>query len=181
MDPAAEGVEELHRKYYAKVWRYIRHRVDGVDTEPIAADVFVTAWQHLGKIPAGSELPWLITVAEWKVRNAVRTKRKHAKNVTAARETIDPEAVYPAVERDSLATIIYEDALRTLKEDERRLLVLVVLEFSASEIADILGCKRTTASMRITRLQAKLAAWYGDQSRDDDEDPEARSVEGRKP
>ncbi|GAA4474260.1 RNA polymerase sigma factor [Phytohabitans houttuyneae] len=181
MDPAAEGVQELHRKYYVTIWRYVKHRVDGVDTETIAADVFVTAWQHPERIPAGAELAWLITVAEWKVRNAVRSKQKHAKSVAAVRETIDPEAAHLAMERGSLAPVIYEDALRRLKDNERKLLVLVVLEFSTTEIADILGCKRTTASMRITRLQAKLAAWYGEKSPDDDEDPEVRSVEGRKP
>lgn len=180
MDPAAEGVEQLHHKYYANVWRYVRHRVDGLDAETIAADVFVTAWQKFEEIPPGRELPWLIRVAEFKICNAVRTKQKHARNVAAARETIDPESFYLAAERGSLAPIIYEDALRRLNHDERRLLVLVVLEFSHAEIAEIVGCKRTAAIMRVARLRAKLAGWYPEPS-DDDEDPDVRSVEGRKP
>ncbi|GAA4727777.1 RNA polymerase sigma factor [Phytohabitans rumicis] len=187
MDPAAGRVrfEKIYQEHYDAIWRFVQFKAAGLDPENILAEVFATAWEKRDKIPDEAARAWLYAVANNKIRNAIRGKVNQQK-MPRQRAGLHDLPVVDDPADAVLEKLSFERVLQALASDlDREILFLSCHEgYGATEIAEILGLKRSTAAMRRQRLRDKLAAFHpataGPPDDVNDDEPEDRSGEGRK-
>jgi RNA polymerase sigma-70 factor (ECF subfamily) len=154
----------LYERYYARVYRYVYHRVDGVaDAEDITAQVFMKALEALPSYQPGPNgfAPWLFRIT----RNAVidhyrRRKRHHAIDEIEHETGDDPMLdVLHNERRDELGRLICH-----LSDEQRD---VILLRYSAdltfSEIAATLKKKEPAIRMLLHRGLRKLKTVMDDE------------------
>ena len=149
----------IYAKHYADVVRYGVRRLGDVDSATeLAQEVFVVAWRRRSQVPDHS-LPWLYGVA----RNLVANRQRQATQVTA----VDPNGlsdvdtgVAEAVGSQAAAAVAdVRAALARLPEPDQEILRLVGWEeLTVGEAAEVLGCSRTAAGVRLHRARRRLLA-----------------------
>jgi RNA polymerase sigma factor (sigma-70 family) len=187
MGSAAERkrFEKIYHEHYDAIWRYVHFKGAGLDPDNIIGDVFATAWEKRKAIPEEMPRAWLYKVANNKIMNAVSGKVKQSmvgqqRGGEHDNQLVDDPAV-AVIEK-----LTFEQVLKSLDSDQdREILFLLCHEgFGPTEIAKILGLNRTTVSMRIKRLNDKLAAFRpttaGPSDDVNNDEPETRSEERRK-
>lgn len=156
--------EDIYLAYYKGVYNfiygYLRHRESAED---VTADVFATVHQKISllDVSRGTISAWIFAIA----RNAVRDFRKravfHREILGGAPETLATEMPFPESggEDDSLRNpdnIWLAQLLRQLTEEENNLLMLrYQMNFSNTEIAEILDMNTSAVSKRFRRLLEK--------------------------
>jgi RNA polymerase sigma factor (sigma-70 family) len=139
----SEAFGTLYDAYLERIYRFVYFRVEDQQTaEDITAQVFLKAWENLGRFQIGGTpfLAWLYTIAHNAVIDHYRTRK-----VTAALDDVklsDPghaetveNGIDSAVEMQSIKM-----ALQTLTDDQRQVLLLKFIEeMSNEEIARHLG------------------------------------------
>ncbi len=145
-------LEALFHAHAAAVWAYAARRADAGTADDITSDVFVIAWRRLDDVPEDA-LPWLLACARRVVANRWRATRRQ----TALRERLSrerPPAPAPATWDSALS-----DALRSLRPDDREVLMLIAWEgLDAGQAATVIGCTRRALTMRLHRARRRLAA-----------------------
>ena len=138
---------EAHRD---DVWRYLRRRSG--DAEDLCTEVFVVAWRRRRQLP-DEPLPWLYGVARRVLANHRRGQDRRsalAARVPVGRAAPDPAELVGV--RESLAT-----ALGALSDRDRELVLLVAWEgLRVEEAAEVIGCRRGTAAVRLHRARRRL-------------------------
>ena len=137
-----------------------RRGVDATTAEDVASEVFLIAWRRIDVVPepAGEALAWLRGAARLVLRNHARTVRRQASLLDRLRtRTLADLRQRPGHGEESrLASV---DAWRSLAPIDQEVLVLVSLHgLGLDELAEILGCARSAAAMRVTRARARLRA-----------------------
>jgi RNA polymerase sigma-70 factor (ECF subfamily) len=156
----AKQFEQIYRDHYDRIWRYVRFKGAGLETDDIVTDVFITALAKLEEIPKDKVGAWLYVVAQNKIRNAVREKGMRPPVLSAREGTHDTRVVedpaFAVLERLS-----FEAAVNFLDDVlDREILYLIGHEgLRPTDIAKILGLSRSALSMRMRRMQDKLAAF----------------------
>jgi RNA polymerase sigma-70 factor (ECF subfamily) len=139
----SDAFGKLYDAYLERIYRFIYFRVEDQQTaEDIASQVFLKAWENLGRFHIGGTpfLAWLYTIAHNAVIDHYRTRK-----VTAALDDVrlsDPghaewveNSIDFSVEMESI-----KGALSTLTDDQRQVLLLKFIdEMSNEEIARHLG------------------------------------------
>ena len=139
----SDAFGKLYDAYLERIYRFIYFRVEDQKTaEDIASQVFLKAWENLGRFQIGGTpfLAWLYTIAHNAVIDHYRTRK-----VTAALDDVrlsDPghaewveNSIDFSVEMESI-----KGALSTLTDDQRQVLLLKFIdEMSNEEIARQLG------------------------------------------
>jgi len=191
MDPAAaKRFEQLYRDHYDRIWRYVRFKGADLETDDIVTDVFTTALTKLKKIPEDNAGAWLYKVAQNKIMNAIRDKGTQPLVVRPRDGAHDTWLVKdPAIEDPAigvLENLSFEAVVKSLDDDlDREILYLIGHEgLGPTDIAKILGLKRSAVSMRMQRMRDKLALFgpAAESPADDvnDDEQKDRSAEGRK-
>lgn len=149
------------------IWRIMG---DATESEDVAQDTFVRAWQHLNayhKTDAAFS-SWLFQIA----RNAAldRLRKPSRKSVMSLDDfTVDLSAPQPQpdqmLEQSELATAI-ANAVAALPEDHRTAFVLAEYHGqSVREIATVMHCSEKSIEGRLYRarrtLRVALSAWSG--------------------
>ena len=149
----------LFAEHQEAVRRYVFHRgLWGADAEDLVAATFEVAWRRLDDVPADGALPWLFTVAHNHWRNHLRRERRrgdllHRLPLPVPQAAPEP----PDVE---LAAIV--QALRSLSDDDREVLVLVAWDgLTPQEASVVLGCSGTALRSRLRRARNRLADKLG--------------------
>lgn len=159
MGPPADRGEgwftETYAVHYPHLVRYGLRRLADLDAAAeLAQDVFVVAWRRRTDVPDHS-LPWLYGVA----RRLLANKRRAGPapvpitdpDLLRDRRVIDPDATVAVAE--------VRAALATLGELDQEILRLVGWEeLTVAEAADVLGCSRTAAAVRLHRARRRLTA-----------------------
>ncbi|MGI5239394.1 RNA polymerase sigma factor [Dactylosporangium sp. CA-139066] len=157
-DPRAreERFRSLHRGTYADLLRFVERRVPVSEAEDVVSAVFLTAWRRFDEVPADAR-PWLFAVARNLMANRARSwLRRRALDVRLesleAGEHADDSA-------GAAVRIDLERAWRAMTAADREVLALIAFDgLTAEQAATVLGCRRSTFAMRLSRARARLQA-----------------------
>jgi RNA polymerase sigma-70 factor (ECF subfamily) len=145
-----ELAADAFRRHYRQLYGFVRRRTrSDVDAEDVVADVFAAAAAGLERFQPGPTpvLAWLYTVAQ---RRLVDEQRRRGRTRVAVRAA-DPVEYGPDIAR------ALRRALETLPEDQRRVVVLKLIEgWSFREIAERLGATEAACKMRLSRGLERL-------------------------
>lgn len=130
------------------------------DAEEAVQEAFVRAWRKRGTCRTPSApLPWLVQITRNEaMRLAERRSRRQASELPEA----EPEAVYDPGGGDNpldqtLTSLATEQALSTLRPDERNLIRLRYVEdLTQGQMAAALGLPEGTVKVRLHRARARL-------------------------
>ncbi|MGW4461519.1 RNA polymerase sigma factor [Micromonospora sp. NPDC004704] len=148
----------IYTDHYAHIVSYGQRRLgDPEASAELAQEVFVIAWRRRAEVPART-LPWLYGVARRLLANHWRARRA-APDVLPI---VDEERLWQPVPSGPEASVAVTDlraALGTLTDLDQEILRLVGWEeLTVSEAAQVLGCTRTTAAVRLHRARKRLTA-----------------------
>jgi len=129
------------------------------DAQDAVAEVFLTAWRRLDRVPDGdAERVWLYATARKVIANQRRSRRRRE----ALHERLVLEAVSIPEESapDGEAALVHE-ALRRLGPRDREVLLLAEWEgLSPKQIASVLGSPAVTARGRLHRARRRFRAVF---------------------
>lgn len=160
MGPLEERDEAWFTRTYAaqyeQVVRYGRRRLaDPEAAAELAQEVFVIAWRRRADVPDRS-LPWLYGVARRLLANQWRARRAAPEMLPFTDTDSRPDS--PAADA-SVAVADVRAALASLPDLDQEILRLVGWEeLTVSEAAQVLGCTRTAAAVRLHRARRRLTA-----------------------
>ena len=155
MERDEERFRELHAAMYADLLRFAERRVPPAEAEDVVATVFLVAWRRLADVPVDAR-PWLFGVARKTIANQNRGLRRRA--VVDIRMVEDlPAEADAAPDRIDLVR-----AWWTLSAADREVLALVAFDgLTGDQAATVLGCRRSTFSMRLGRARQRLRTALG--------------------
>lgn len=145
---------------YDQVLGYALRRVDDpADAHDVVSETYLVAWRRLDEVPDGDRARlWLYGTARRVLANLHRGKRRRENLVErvgsdlAAGTGAAPDP--GAGDRARVAA-----AFARLPERDREVLVLCGWEgLDAGEIAEVLGCRREAARVRLHRARKRFAA-----------------------
>jgi RNA polymerase sigma factor (sigma-70 family) len=160
-EAGAERFRRLHAETYADLLRFVERRVPDSESEDIVSTVFLTAWRRFDDLPDDAR-PWLFAVARKTMANRTRGMLR--------RQALDIRLVsLPAAESDDAmavaARIDLERAWRSLRPADREVLALVAFDgLTDEQAATVVGCRRSTFTMRLSRARQRLQAALTDVS-----------------
>ncbi|GMU40716.1 MAG: RNA polymerase sigma24 factor [Chloroflexota bacterium] len=135
--------------------------------EDATQEAFIRAWQRLDTFRGGSFKSWLFTIAANQARDELRRRgRRPTTSLTADdgdeddRPDLDPADPDPLpleqVEQGELRAAL-EDALRTLPDDWREVVVLSDIHgMDYREISEVTGLALGTVKSRLSRARGRL-------------------------
>lgn len=148
--------EQIYLEYRDKVCSYIRGKVENYhDAEDLTAQVFEKIYSKLDSFDEtkASLSTWIYTIARNTVTDFYRTRRIHA-GYDEAYELAAPEQ-----DRDILEELA--DALQTLKERERDLILLHYYKgLTLKEVADKMGMSYINAKVIHKKALDGLRVYY---------------------
>jgi RNA polymerase sigma-70 factor (ECF subfamily) len=151
----------IYTAHYEHIVKYGQRRLADTDASAeLAQEVFVIAWRRRTEVP-DRILPWLYGVARRLLANQWRAARRAVAEVlpiTDADLLGDVRAAGPdaAVALADLRAAL-RAALAILTEADQEILRLVGWEeLTVAEAAQVLGCTRTTAAVRLHRARRRL-------------------------
>jgi RNA polymerase sigma-70 factor, ECF subfamily len=166
-----QAISALYKRFLPVVYRYVLARVDDPHlAEDLTADTFFAIVKDISSARAGEELAfsaWVLSIARSKVaqhfrRQHVRTGVEREMAPAAEPHTTDDEddplAIITA--RESWGTVA--SALSRLTEEQRAVVLYrCVLDYSAEEVANLLGKQPGTIRALQFRALASLARHLG--------------------
>ncbi|SCE74269.1 RNA polymerase sigma-70 factor, ECF subfamily [Micromonospora viridifaciens] len=146
----------VYQAEYGHVVKYGQRRLADMEAAAeLAQEVFVIAWRRRREVPDRS-LPWLYGVARRLLANQWRARRAAPDVLPMTDAGLLREPVMSGAD----ATVGIADlqaALSTLADLDQEILRLVGWEeLTVSEAAQVLGCTRTTAAVRLHRARRRL-------------------------
>ncbi|MDK1474856.1 sigma-70 family RNA polymerase sigma factor [Streptomyces sp. 549] len=163
--------ERVYRETSLPVLRFLHRRLPVTYVEDACAEVYATAWRRWAEL-RGEPLPWLYGIARLTAANALRADERWRRLSEAAHQRV-PVAPGQAAEAHALARLNACQALLTLREADREVLMLVAWEgLEPPEAAQVLGCSVPTFTVRLHRARRRLErAMAGGQNEDGSADP----------
>jgi len=151
---------ELYEAHSRDVYRLGRRFVHSdAEAEEVVQEVFVSAFRYIGRFRGQARLrTWLyrITVNRALKRRRWWTRRREVPEDPLQRQAV--RAVAPdvlAADREALAMV--EGLLQRIEVRKRTVLMLHELEgLDTKQIAEIVGCPRSTVLTRLSRARAEL-------------------------
>lgn len=154
--------QRLYDDNYERILGYALRRTDTVDdAHDVVSETFVAAWRRLDDVPDGSRSRlWLYGTARNAVANhhrgRLRQRRLDTRLQGVRAHVLDGSGPTPW-EADEFPAVAA--AFARLSDSDRELLLLVGWEgLDAAELAEVLGCARPTARVRLHRARRRFAA-----------------------
>ena len=145
-----ERFEGLYTRHAPAVKAYALRRADAASADDVVAEVFVVCWRRFDDVPADA-LPWLLGVA----RRVLSTQRRGQRRRAALSEQLARVAPVAHERGDGHLA----GALASLGDGDRELLLLIAWEgLTPARAAAALGCKPSTARVRLMRARRRLSA-----------------------
>lgn len=146
----------VYAAHYPHIVKYGQRRLGDADASAeLAQEVFVVAWRRRGEVPEHS-LPWLYGVARRLLANHWRAKRAGPNELPVSEAHLLPGTGSPSADETAGVADI-RAALATLSDLDQEILRLIGWEeLTVSEAAQVLGCTRTTAAVRLHRARKRL-------------------------
>jgi RNA polymerase sigma-70 factor (ECF subfamily) len=136
-------VSRWEKRVFNYVLRLVSDREDALD---VTQDVFLKAYQNLGKLADLTRFaPWLYRIAHNEAHSLLRKSRPEGE-LSCEPASSDPAARLFPIE----LALAVESALNRLTDDQREAVVLKVYQgFKFEEMAEILGCPVSTVKSRL--------------------------------
>jgi RNA polymerase sigma-70 factor (ECF subfamily) len=135
---------------------YLRRRLyplAAADLDDLVEEVLLIAWRRFDDIPSDAQIPWLIGVARNVLRNAVRKQRR----ISTLESRLRPAPPDAAAEDYVIADQSVREALGSLSDDDREILLLHFWDGRTSvEIGVIFGITTNAAAVRLSRAQDRF-------------------------
>jgi RNA polymerase sigma factor (sigma-70 family) len=148
--------QALYEANYHRVLGFALRRVGRDDAADVVAETFLAAWRRLDDVPEGETARlWLYGTARRVLANQHRGRLRRARLAERVRAETVAGAQLPSAAADiSLAAA----AFARLRSEDRELLGLVAWEgLDAGGIAQVCGCSRNAARIRIHRARRRFA------------------------
>ena len=161
----ASAVAECMKRYSGLVWSLVRSKLgNSPDAEDLTQEIFIEIWKSAGRFDpqAGSEAVFIATITRRRVIDRLRSFGRRPDieefdETTTAAETKAVEQIAVDAERA-------QDALGTLGDDQRSLILMGVVEgMTHSEIATATGKPLGTVKTQMRRGLAKVRAMLEDE------------------
>ena len=152
--------DELYRKTYAEVYKFIRYRVtDRELAQDVLQETFYVAYKKWDKVKELSNpIGWLINTAKNKIRELNKTLKKLECEV--ALETDEYTVNEDGYEKSELDMVL----VKSLSEEEKRRFVrYFVCGYTIAEMAELEHISENNMSVRISRLRDKIAQSISDE------------------
>jgi RNA polymerase sigma factor (sigma-70 family) len=147
--------EAMYEANYHRVLGYAMRRMSRDDAADVVAETFLVAWRRLAEVPDGEEARlWLFGTARRVLANQQRAGRRRIRLSERIRDELVQEVQPTSADSDlNLAAA----ALARLPSEQREVLTLVAWEgLDAGEIAQVCGCSRNAARIRIHRARRRF-------------------------
>ncbi len=147
--------DKLVGVYYADMFRYAAWLCrDRSIAEDVVQEALMRAWRSLESLrDDGAAKHWLLTIV--RRENARYFERKRLETVDVDDLTPAQEALIAEEDSDELDTV--REAIYELEDDYREPLVLqVLMGYTTSEIAELMGLKQGAVLTRLHRARHKL-------------------------
>lgn len=158
LDPHRARFEEIYDAYSGLILAFASQRVDDPhDAAEIVAETFTVAWRRIEDVPGGVQArPWLYGVARKVLanhhRSGRRRRRLHHRLASQSAGLVQDAAVPAAPDREAVA-----EAFNALRESDRDILQLAGWEeLGSEELAEVLGCTRGAARVRLHRARRRF-------------------------
>ena len=151
-----EEYSRFYREHHGAVRTYAARRVGADGADEVAAETFTVAWRRWPQAHSGGR-PWLYRTASFEVSRLLRTGRRSDRLVAHL-----AAAATPSPTSDDLADGVAERArvaaaLLAVGPADREVLVLAAWEdLAVADLALVLDCSRTAASVRLHRARRRL-------------------------
>jgi len=146
----------LAREHSTAVGNYLRRRLyplSSADLDDLVEETLLVVWRRLDSVPEDGELPWMLGVARNVLRNARRSKNRRS----AFESTLRPPANEPSAEDSFIAGASVRDALASLSDDDREVLLLNAWDgLDTHEIGAYLVISTNAAAVRLSRAQRRF-------------------------
>ena len=150
MNDRRDAFEALFAEHHAAVLRFVERRVDDREqARELTMDCFEIAWRRYDPT-APFRRPWLLQTARNVVGDSYRRRDREREGMrTLAAATDIPDTSFQNVD--------LRLALRQLPAADREILELFYWDgLSASEIAEVVGCRTSAAWKRLSRARDAL-------------------------
>lgn len=151
-----DRLRDLARRGTPAVGAYLARRaypLSSADIDDLVEEVLVVTWRRLDDVPEGAEVAWMIGVARNVLQNA---RRKHSRRLNAQRK-LTPTGDEASAEDHVIANEQLRDALATLREEDREVLLLHYWDgLDAAALAVVLGVTSGAAATRLSRASTQL-------------------------
>ena len=146
----------LVRENSPEIANYLRRRLYPLttgDLDDLVEETLVVVWRRLDDVPIDAERPWIIGVARNVLRNARRAQnRRHAFEQSLAPTPHDPSA-----EDFVVADASVRDALQSLNDDDREILMLNAWDgLEPADLAITLSITTNAAAVRLSRARSRF-------------------------
>lgn len=162
-ETSATRLSDTLTRNYPDLLRYLERRLNHDDAADALADVMMTAWRRVAKLPAEDEgaRMWLFGIARNVIITSQRTERRRhglADQLRAVLATA-PQDAQPADEGADI-----RDAIARLAPEQAELVRLMHWDgFTITEASQILGINSSTARTRYQRARDDLRLALGQQ------------------
>jgi RNA polymerase sigma-70 factor (ECF subfamily) len=135
-------ISRWERRIYNYLYRLVGHREDALD---LAQDVFLKAYQNLGKLDDPSRFaPWLFRIAHNEAYSLLRKNRLETELAEPAPQMPGPRMLPLEVR------LAVESAMERLSPDQKEAVLLKIYQgFKFEEMAEVLGCPASTVKSRL--------------------------------
>jgi RNA polymerase sigma-70 factor (ECF subfamily) len=148
-----ERFERLYEEHVEAVRRYAWRRDPSI-ADDVVAETFLVAWRRLDDVPESAG-PWLIGVA----RNVRLNLRRGRRRQEAVAQRLVDASPPPFAGDTSREAELVRGALARLAPRDREVLLLAVWDdLDRAAIAQVLGCSKANASLRLHRARRRFAA-----------------------
>jgi len=147
------AADRLVQDHYPGVLRFLLHLTGSLEeAEEIAQETFVRGWRGLDSFGGSSSFKtWIHSVAYREFLAFCRAKTRYSDGPTVE------ESVQPDFSSNVINSIVLQNALRVLPEEQRVALLLVhVQALTVSEAATILGVPRGTVMSRVATARQRI-------------------------
>ena len=154
----------LYRTHYDSILGYASRRTDPATARDVAADTFLVAWRRLADVPRDPQAVrlWLYGVARRTLANAERSRDRSGRVAAKLLATTDPVGLAPDLADGVVERARINEALGMLSEADQEALRLVAWEgLDLADAAKVMGCTRSTMTVRIHRARNRMARALG--------------------
>ena len=149
----------IYNANYERILGYALRRTNSIeDAHDAVNETFLVAWRRLSDVPDGGRARlWLYGTARRTLANNYRSGRRRRRLVTKLQA--EPAGqVESAVASDGPETDRIAAAFFRLSIDDQELLLLIGWEgLDSTELAEVIGCKPSTARVRLFRARKRFA------------------------
>lgn len=151
----------LVHEHAAAVANYLRRRLyplSASDLDDLVEETMLVVWRRLDRVPPDAELPWMLGVARNVLRNARRSKNRRS----AFEATLRSTSTDPSAEEFVIADLSVREALASLSEDDREILLLNAWDgLDTHALGVYFVISTNAAAVRLSRAQSRFRELLG--------------------